>query len=188
MPRGPRGADNQHTYKAFFYLKGPTTDDPKETYGLKSRKCPPPKYWPQKMTNVSLYARCKAEPITNILKRLRWQLFGHILRLPEDTPASLTMAAYFTHDEKTWRGRPRVTIVTKLSEDLAKRDNGRLVSLGDLQRLRILAMDRALGVQGGEDSVPSYVPLDWITQNGYNYKIIWMSSKKNETACCPQIE
>ena len=28
-------------WKAFFYLKGPTTDDPKETYGLKSRKCPP---------------------------------------------------------------------------------------------------------------------------------------------------
>ncbi|XP_065180063.1 uncharacterized protein LOC135810501 [Sycon ciliatum] len=99
--------------------------------------------WPQKMTNVSLYARCKAEPITNILKRLRWQLFGHILRLPEDTPASLAMAAHFTHDKKTWRERPRVTIVTKLSEDLAKTDNGRLVSLGDLQRLRILARDRA---------------------------------------------
>ncbi|XP_065189344.1 uncharacterized protein LOC135819973 [Sycon ciliatum] len=99
--------------------------------------------WPQKMTNVSLYARCKAEPITNILKRMRWQLFGHILRLPEDTPASLAMAAYFTHDEKTWRGRPRVTIVTKLSGDLAGTDNGRLVSLGDLQRLWILARDRA---------------------------------------------
>ncbi|XP_065180176.1 uncharacterized protein LOC135810612 [Sycon ciliatum] len=98
--------------------------------------------WPQKMRNVFLYARCKAEPITNILKRLRWQLFGHILRLPEDTPASLAMAAYFTHDEKTWRGRPRVTIVTKLG-DLAGTDNGRLVSLGDLQRLRILARDRA---------------------------------------------
>ena len=99
--------------------------------------------WPQKMTNVSLYARCKAEPITNIPKRLRWQLFGYILRLPEETPASLAMAAYFTHDEKTWRGRPRVTIVTKLSEDLAKTDNGRLVTLGDLQSLRILARDRA---------------------------------------------
>ena len=96
--------------------------------------------WPQKITNVSLYARCKAEPITNILKRVRWQLLGHILRLPEDTPASLATAA---HDEKAWRGRPRVTFVTKLSEDLAKTNNGGLASLGDLQRLRILASDRA---------------------------------------------
>ena len=116
--------------------------------------------WPQKITNVSLYARCKAEPITNILKRLRWQLlvtFFACRRTPQ-------------HHWQWWRTMRRPgedAHVSQLSRSCRKTWRKRI-----MEGLCHLVTCSASGswpatVQGGEDSVPSYVPLDWITQNRY---------------------
>ena len=42
----------------------------------------------------SLYKTCGAIPISNILKKARWTLFGHVLRLNPETPAQLAMDYY----------------------------------------------------------------------------------------------
>jgi len=99
--------------------------------------------WPQKLPNAVLYARCKAEPISTIIKRARWRLFGHVLRLPRDTPAAIAMDSYFTCCDKPWKGRPRTTIATKLSTELASIGEGKITSINDLHRLRDIAAERS---------------------------------------------
>jgi len=99
--------------------------------------------WPQKTPNAALYARCSAEPVSHTIKRARWRLFGHILRLAPDTPAMAAMKGYFCCADPTWRGRPRTTLVTRLSSDLSSCGEGKLTTLCDLKRLRLVASNRA---------------------------------------------
>ncbi|XP_065197602.1 uncharacterized protein LOC135829123 [Sycon ciliatum] len=99
--------------------------------------------WPQKIATTALYDRCKAEPISRIITRARWRLFGHILRLPSDAPAVLSMVSYFQCDDHKWRGRPRITLPVKLDDDLHGAACGRLQSLEDLERLSDVAAVRS---------------------------------------------
>ena len=50
--------------------------------------------WPFHVSNKVLYARCSAEPLGPLIRRLRWNVFGHILRLHPTTPAQLAMDFY----------------------------------------------------------------------------------------------
>ncbi len=43
--------------------------------------------WPFKISNKALYEECGAKPLGLAIRRFRWNLFGHVLRLPFDTPA-----------------------------------------------------------------------------------------------------
>ena len=43
------------------------------------------------ISNKVPYDRCEAESIGFTLRRLRWHLFGHVLRLNVDTPAQIAM-------------------------------------------------------------------------------------------------
>ncbi|XP_065189571.1 uncharacterized protein LOC135820187 [Sycon ciliatum] len=99
--------------------------------------------WPQKIATTALYDRCKAEPISRIITRARWRLFGHILRLPSDAPAVLSMVSYFQCDDHKWRGRPRITLPVKLDDDLHRAACGQLQSLEDLERLSDVAAVRS---------------------------------------------
>eukprot|EP00117_Sycon_ciliatum_P016972 scpid110422/ scgid16176/ len=77
------------------------------------------------------------------VKRARWRLLGHILRLPDECPARMAMEYYFKDkDAKKWRGRPRTTIQSILLADLKISGNGQLDNLHDLQRLHQIAQDR----------------------------------------------
>ncbi len=49
--------------------------------------------WPFKGSNEDLYTRCRAEPLGLVLRFRRWNLFGHALRLPLDTPAQVAQLA-----------------------------------------------------------------------------------------------
>ena len=100
--------------------------------------------WPRRFRmchTVAIYRRCNAEPIRSILLELRWRLFGHMLRLLDDTPASHAMASYFRSVDGAWLGLPLTTIVTKLSADLKSSGLGRLVSLVELELLRGITAD-----------------------------------------------
>ena len=99
--------------------------------------------WPQKIATTALYDRCKAEPISRIITRARWRLFGHILRLPSDAPAVLSMVSYFQCDDHKWRGRPRITLPVKLDDDLHRAACGRWQSLEYLKRLSDVAAVRS---------------------------------------------
>ena len=50
--------------------------------------------WPQRISNENLYSLCKASPLSERITRLRWQLFGHVLRLEKTTPAQQAMDHY----------------------------------------------------------------------------------------------
>ena len=47
--------------------------------------------WPYVILNKVFYDRCEAASIGFTLGRLRWNLFGHVLRLNVDTPAQIAM-------------------------------------------------------------------------------------------------
>ena len=45
------------------------------------------------ISNDNLFTRC-VEPLGLIIRRLRWNLFGHVLRLQRNTPAQVAMDFY----------------------------------------------------------------------------------------------
>ena len=95
------------------------------------------------MNNKALYSHCQAKLLSLLVKRSRWRLLGHILRMPVDTPAVSAMANYFhMHNEKKRKGRPRMTLPMKLNDDLAHARQGTLKSIQDLDKLVSLAGDR----------------------------------------------
>ena len=98
--------------------------------------------YPEIISNTDLYARCNAEPISVLSRRARWKLFGHILRLPEATPAQVSMTAYFQRQNRGWLGRPRITLPVVIDNELAKATSMRLRSLKDLETLRLVARNR----------------------------------------------
>ena len=73
------------------------------------------------MKNKDVYKLTDEIPITlDILKR-RWRLFGHILRLHENTPAKKSMYHYFSPSSETkYRGRTRQTLPKTLSDDIVR--------------------------------------------------------------------
>ena len=67
-----------------------------------------------KISNAKLYEKCKTYPISLQITELRWQKFGHILRLDQNTPAYTSMLYYFsTSSVGLYKGADRTTIVTK---------------------------------------------------------------------------
>ena len=89
--------------------------------------------FPNRIRNERLYERTGAVPLGIIILRARWSLFGHVLRLPADSPPPLAMGAYFTEPRPAgWRRRPIHTLPTLLQDD-AKRIGLFLSSKVDLR-------------------------------------------------------
>ena len=76
-------------------------------------------FYPITISNTELYRHCQTDPISVIAKNARWRLFGHILRLPVDTPANISMTTYFESRALHGRvGAPRTTLSVVLDRDL----------------------------------------------------------------------
>ena len=72
-----------------------------------------------KISNAKLYERCKTYPISLQITELRWQKFGHILRLDQNTPAYTSMLYYFsTSSVGRYKRADRTTIVTTINRDI----------------------------------------------------------------------
>ena len=70
--------------------------------------------WPNKISNNKLYEACNVkEPLSLHAARLRWSLFGHILRLDPEVPAKKAMM-YYCSQKHGPRGRPKTTLPTIL--------------------------------------------------------------------------
>jgi sorting nexin-29 len=107
-----------------------------------------------RLPNLAVYNRCEAEEISLQILTRRWSFFGHVLRLPENTPSWLAMKHFFNNQHlRKFKGRPRITIVTTLQRDinrLEKRNpvyfrNKRVPHLNsteDLSKLRHLALNK----------------------------------------------
>ena len=115
--------------------------------------------WTDKVTNDEVYERTNSQPLSLIITRSRWNLFGHILRRPSDIPANVAMQSYFEPSTKAgYRGKPPINIPKLLDEDLMGIDQKtpsqdiqhdhcyhrqiQLKNVKDLNKLRELAMDR----------------------------------------------
>ena len=72
--------------------------------------------WFDKVSNKELYMRSGMIPIRELVIDARWRLFGHTLRLGDDTPARKAMAYYFYKDLHGRQGR-RTTIASVLSDE-----------------------------------------------------------------------
>ena len=78
-------------------------------------------HWPHRISNTALYRRCRCHPISEDVKSARWRLFGHVLRMPRDTPAQQAIDYYFADTgDATSRGRARTSLPTALSADLRR--------------------------------------------------------------------
>ena len=116
-------------------------------------------YYPRYISNGDTYERTKQKPISLEITRQRWSMFGHILRLDENTPANKMMRMYYTERfpgdyqlRECNRGGTNITSIPKLLHlDIKKLPkNKRYVNLGvadletklQLERLRKTAANR----------------------------------------------
>ena len=77
------------------------------------------KRYPDKISNAKLYEKCKTYPISPQITALRWQKFGHMLRLDQNTTAYTSTWHYFsTSSVGLYKGADRITIVTTINRDM----------------------------------------------------------------------
>ena len=101
--------------------------------------------WPTGIiSNEELYRRCKALPILERVRKARWTMFGHVLRMDDNCPAVLALRYAVASAEflRGRRGRPRCNIFSTLVADLMDHDIP-LKTIDDLESLRMIARDRA---------------------------------------------
>ena len=98
--------------------------------------------YPGVISNINLYKRCNAEPLSEKVARSRWRMLGHVLRGPVDGPAfSSLIFAINTLDLPGRRGRPQSNLFSLIVHDLCKR-NMYINNIYDLFYLRNLAYDK----------------------------------------------
>ena len=117
------------------------------------------KRYPDKISNAKLYEKCKTCPISLQITELRWQKFGHILRLDKDTPAYTSMLYYFSASSVgLYKGADRTTIVTAINRDIKRtktfsngmyticpflqKNSDRIVSAHDIRSFTNIATER----------------------------------------------
>ena len=88
--------------------------------------------WPMNISNKALY-----EKLDTFSSRLR--LFGHVLRLPERTPAQQTVSLHYSGGKRS-RGRPRFTLINRLKKGLTG-VGIRMKTDKDLANLRRIAIE-----------------------------------------------
>ena len=108
-------------------------------------------FYPKKIGNKALYHLTASKPLSIDITRSRWKMFGHALRMNENTPARKAMKYFFQvpKGHKKFKGRKRATIVTTLNRDIERTiDNNKnfniplLKSELDLQNIGVIASNR----------------------------------------------
>ena len=99
-------------------------------------------FYPDHISNSALYHCSQAEPISAIAQCARWQLFGHILKLPASAPANKAMMAYYSKPGVGKRGRLRTTLPIVLNKDLCI--NAKIKISADFEALVKLAKGHEL--------------------------------------------
>ena len=80
--------------------------------------------YPDKRTNKEVYKLTEETLLSLQITKSRWKLFGHTLRLHKETPARKAMYFYFSKtDCSKFRGRPRMTLPSKLSNNISSASN-----------------------------------------------------------------
>lgn len=101
-------------------------------------------YYPNMLSSKKLYERCKTKPMSQQIRTMRWQLFGHIMRLPRDAPPQYLMDRYMqlTETTKCKRGGQYLTLPRLLNKEI-KMIGRTFINMEDLEEMRTIAADRA---------------------------------------------
>ena len=79
-------------------------------------------FYPDRISNEMLYIMTLAQPLSATIIDHRWRLFGHILRLPQNTPANVAMRQYFRYGDlrtaQKYTGQCPYSIQRALHDDL----------------------------------------------------------------------
>ena len=78
--------------------------------------------WPRLITNEELEKRTKVTPWSLIICKRRLSWFGHLIRLPSETPAKRSLKAFV----KTWKrsaGRSKTTWFSLILNEISKYSN-----------------------------------------------------------------
>ena len=67
-------------------------------------------HWPNRISNVALYHHCQSRPISESIITARWQLFGHVLRLPRDAPRPKSYRPLFRRHRSSYVQRSTADI------------------------------------------------------------------------------
>ena len=92
-----------------------------------------------------MYRNSSDEILSLTILENRWKLFGHTMRLHEDTPAQKSMKFFFTESKAgRFKGRLRINLPWKLNEDLTRYSTSgmNLKTNEDLETLKEIAQDR----------------------------------------------
>ena len=71
--------------------------------------------WPNKMPNEEVYRVAKVKPWSKAIKERQLRWFGHMVRLPNDTPAKMAFS-YALKEEPKPRGRPKLTWIKMITK------------------------------------------------------------------------
>ena len=110
--------------------------------------------WPDSLiSNEALYKMCKTTPLSTKVRQLRWTMFGHVLRMPEDTPAqkALEFAIVGSSKYKARKGRHCTNLLSLLRADLKDAGLGTLRTAKKLKELRMLARNKMQWTQMKKD-------------------------------------
>ena len=69
--------------------------------------------WPARISNEDVYILTEAEPWSSVILRRQLSWFGHLMRLPEDTPARKALKIALKPSKRP-RGRPPLTWITMM--------------------------------------------------------------------------
>jgi exonuclease III len=109
--------------------------------------------WPRRMSNKNVYKLTGETPLSLQLLSARWRLFGHCLRLPQDTPVQKAVRHYFTPSSSPgFRGRARITLPVTLHNDIYTACTGTRLLIRRNTSTGQYSIDGPLGIRGLQTS------------------------------------
>ena len=96
---------------------------------------------------------CNTTPLSMKVTKQRWAMFGHVLRMPTDTPAqkALEFAVVGANKYKARKGRHCTNLLSLLRSDLKDTRLGTLRSGKNLKELRMHARDKKQWIKWKKD-------------------------------------
>ena len=92
-------------------------------------------------SNDALYVRCNVQRASAQVIDARWRMFGHTLRMDEDTPARKAMTYYFSSDQPGRQGN-FLTIASVLSKEFEGVTGRKIKTLAEYKYVIQHAQDR----------------------------------------------
>ena len=82
-----------------------------------------------------------AQPLSKEICKLRWLLFGHVLRMHEKTPAQIALKVSLDPTIKRRQGKPRDSLLSSLKKEV-QQCLGSELSLNNFDRIKDIACDK----------------------------------------------